>query len=206
MRYEPTLPLTLPPLSRAITAVVVRAHCIITGGLVIVVVVHQRRHRPPLPPSSTSSSSRGWLLHGAACRHRHPHHCRPPPTQPHQRWCPPRLASSSSPPCDPPPRRRRALSALSIVHVAVMDRHAASTSSRSDAASAAPASDPLVVRRYHCASDAVTAAAMPWSPLQQPAVDPPSLLGQPPPVGRRRWQNGDVDDRPCEPGDAMKTP
>ena len=59
-----------PP--RAITAVVVRAHYIQTGGLIIVVVVHQCRHCPPPPPSSPS---RGWLLLGATCRHRHPHHC-----------------------------------------------------------------------------------------------------------------------------------
>jgi hypothetical protein len=47
--------------------------------------------------------------------------------------CPP-------PPCDPPPPCRRVLSALSIsiAHGTVMDRHAAWTSSRSDASSAAP--------------------------------------------------------------------
>ena len=59
--YEPTLPLKPP--QRAITAIVVRAHYIQTGGLVIVVVVHHRRHRPPPPPPSPS---RGWLLLGAA--------------------------------------------------------------------------------------------------------------------------------------------
>jgi len=89
--------------------------------------------------------------------------------------------SSTSPCCHH--RRRHALSALSIAHVAVMDRHAASTPSRSDASSAAPARDPLIVRRDHCAGAAVTAAVMPRSPLQQPAVDTPSLLGPPPLVG-----------------------
>jgi len=88
------------------------------------------------------------------------------------------------PPCLvlPPLCCHHALSALLITHVAVMDRHAASTPSRSDAASAAPARDPLVVRRDYCTSAAVTAAAMPWSPLRQLAVDPPLLLGPPPPV------------------------
>jgi hypothetical protein len=200
MLYEPILPLTLPPPSQAITAVVVRAHYIITVGLVIVVVVHQRRHHPPLAPSSTSSPSRGWLLHGAACRHRHPRHCRSPPTQPHQRRLPRRLASSSFPPCDPPPRRRRALSALSIAHGAIIDRHVAPMlpPSRSDAASAAPARAPLVGIRTHCASAAVT--------LRRPAVYPPSLLGPPPPVGRRRRQHEDVDGCPWQPGAAKTTP
>ena len=117
LSYEPTLPLHPPP--QAIPAVNARAHYTLPGGLVIVVIVHQRRHRPPPPPSLPS---RGWLLHGAACCHHHPHHCRPPLTQTHQRRRPCCLASSSS----PPPRRRRALSALSIAHGAVMDRHAAS--------------------------------------------------------------------------------
>jgi hypothetical protein len=131
MLYEPTLSLHPPP--RAIPAVVVRAHYALPGGLVIVVVVHQRCHRPPLSPS------RGWLLLGAACRQGHPHHCRPPPMQPHQRRRPCRFASSSSPPAIPPPRCRRALSALSIAHGAVMDRHAASMPS-------------LPVRRVKCRS------------------------------------------------------
>ena len=34
----------------------------------------------------------------------------------------------------------------------------------------------------------------------------PSLLGPPPPVGRRRRQHGEVDARPCQPGDAITTP
>ena len=127
----------LHPPPRAIPAVDVRAHYTLPGGLLIVVVVHQRRHCPSPPPSTPS---RGWLLIGATCRHLHPHHCRPPPPQPHQRRRPHRLTSFSSPPCnDPPPRRCCALSALSITHGAVMDRHAASTSS-------------LPVRRDKCRS------------------------------------------------------
>ena len=127
----------LYPPPQAIPAVGVRAHYTLPGSLFIVVVVHQRRHHPPLPPSSPS---RGWLLLGAACRHLHPHHCCPPLTQHHQRQRPKRLTSSSSPPCDPPlPRCRCALSALSITHGAVMDWHAASTSS-------------LLVRRGKCRS------------------------------------------------------
>jgi hypothetical protein len=121
LNYDPTLPHSPPP--RAIPDVIVRAHYTLPGGLGIVAAVHQRRHRPPPPPSSPS---RGWLLLGDTCRHHHSHHCRPPPTQPHQhrRLC--CLASSSSPPATPPPpRRRRALSALSITHGAIMDRHAA---------------------------------------------------------------------------------
>jgi hypothetical protein len=74
---------------------------------------------------------------------------------------PPRLVLL--PPVIPPPRRRRALCALSIAHGAVMDRHAVWTPSRSDASSAAPARAPLVGGRAHCASAAVTAAAMPRS-------------------------------------------
>jgi hypothetical protein len=84
---------------------------------------------------------------------------------------PPRLVLP--PPAIPPPRRRRALSALSIAHGAVMDRHAAWTPSRSNASSSAPARTPFVGGRAHCASAAVTAAAMPRS-LRRSAVDPPS--------------------------------
>ena len=39
----------------------------------------------------------------------------------------------------------------------------------------------------------VTAAAMHRSPLRRPALDPHSLLGLPPPVGRRRRQHIGVD-------------
>jgi hypothetical protein len=179
-----------PP--RAITANVVRAHYIQTGGLVIVVVVHQRRHRPPLLPSSPS---RGWLLLGAACRHRHPHHCvhrRHNPTnneitttspRPHPPLRPPPPQSPSRPlrPLDRPWRRQRQC-----------------PPSRSDAASAAPARAPLVGIRAHCASAAVT--------LRRPAVYPPSLLGLPPPVGQRRRQHSNVDGCPWQPGATTTTP
>ncbi len=196
MRYEPTLPLTLPPPSRAITAIVARAHCITTGGLVIVVVEHQRRHHPPRPPSLTSSPSRGWLLHGAACHHRHPHHCRPPPTQPHQRWRPCRLASFSSPPCDPPPVAV-APSPPSRLPMAPSLTGMWRRCALPPGPSAAPARAPLVGIRTHCASAAVT--------LRRPAVYPPLLLGPPPPVGQRRRQHGDVDGRPWKPGAAKTT-
>jgi hypothetical protein len=85
---------------------------------------------------------------------------------------PPRLVLP--PPAIPPPRRRCVFSALSIAHGAFMDRHAAWTSSRPNASSAAPSRASLVGGRAHCASAAVTAAAMPRSPLRRSAVDPPS--------------------------------
>jgi len=37
---------------------------------------------------------------------------------------------------------------------------------------------------------------MPRSPLRRPALDLPSLLGPPPPVGQRRRQHVDIDSRP----------
>ena len=86
----------------------------------------------------------------------------------------------------PPLRRRRALSALSIVHGAIMDQHMASASSRSDAVIATPARAPLGGGRPHGASAAVVAAAMHRSPLQRPAMDPPLLPGL-------RHQSGDDD-------------
>ncbi len=49
---------------------------------------------------------------------------------------------------------------------------------------AAPARASLVKRRAKSASAAVMAAAMPRSPFRWPALDPPLLLGPPPPVGR----------------------
>jgi hypothetical protein len=67
---------------------------------------------------------------------------------------------------------------------------------RYDAASANPAPAPLVERRANYASAAVTAAAMPRSPLRRPELDPLALLGQPPPVERWRRQHVDVDARP----------
>ena len=78
------------------------------------------------------------------------------------------------PPCDPPPR--------SLSHpLRPLDNpwhchgpHAAWMPFRSDALSAAPTRTPLVGRRAHCASAAITATAMPWSPLRRLTVDPPS--------------------------------
>ena len=72
--------------------------------------------------------------------------------------------------------------------------------SRSDVTSAAPARAPLVVIRAHCASAIVATATMPWSPLRRPAVDPPSLLGPLPPVGRRQRQHGNFMVVPGNPG------
>ena len=65
-----------------------------------------------------------------------------------------------------------------------------------NSASADPVRALLVERRANYASAAVTAAAMPRSSLRRPELDPPSLLGPPPPVGRRRHQHVDVDARP----------
>ena len=62
----------------------------------------------------------------------------------------------------------------------------ASASSRSDAVIATPARAPLGGGRPHGASAAVVAAAMHRSPLQRPAMDPPSLPGL-------RRQSGDDD-------------
>ena len=194
----------LHPPPRAIPAVDVRAHYTLPGGLFIVVIVHQRHHCPPPPPSSPS---RGWLLLGAVCRHLHPHHCCPPPTQPHQRRRPHRLASFSSPPCDPPPLAvTLSPPSQSPMAPSWTGMRRQRPPSRSNIASAAPARDPLVVIRAHCASAAVTTAAMPRSPLRQPAVDPPSLLGPPPPVGRRRWQHGIINASPWQRGAATTMP
>ena len=131
-----------------------------------------------LPPPSSSS-----LLSNAAAT--------PPKTE-----SPPLRPPFSSPPAilplpPPPPRRLPALSTLSIAHGAILDWHASSTPSGTTRRGA-----PLVKRRANCASAAVTAAAMPRSPLRRPELDPPSLIGPPPPVGRRRRQHVDVDARP----------
>ena len=56
---------------------------------------------------------------------------------------------------------------------------------RYNAASATPAHTPFVERGANCASAAFTATAMPRSPLWRPALDPPSLFGLPPLVGRQ---------------------
>jgi hypothetical protein len=57
-------------------------------------------------------------------------------------------------------------------------------------------------RRRPCASAAVTASAMPRSPLRRPELDPPSLLGPPPPVGQWRRQHVDIDAHPGASGTA----
>jgi hypothetical protein len=106
-----------------------------------------------LAVSSSSSSSTNAVI----VRHRRHrcHHrvgcCLVPPAPTfiltigvHRRRTPPTMASPPPrlillPPLQSPPRRRCALSALSITHGAVMDRHAASTSS-------------LPVRRGKCRS------------------------------------------------------
>ena len=172
---------------------------LLPGGLVVVVVVHRRhRHRPPPPPSSPS-----WVMGlVVVC-------CLVPPAATdiltiviHRRrkstndGVPAASPRPLPPPATPPSPSPSRTPALSIAHGVVMDRHVASTPSRSDAASAAPACASLVGGRAHCANAAVTAAAMPRSPLRRPAVAPPSLLGPPPPVGRRQLQHGDVDARP----------
>ena len=91
--------------------------------------------------------------------------------------------NAASPPFSPP-RRSRALSALSIAHGAILDRHAASTASGTArrVPLPPPAHAPLFERRDNCASAAVKTAAMPRSPLRR-LVDLRFL-------GRRR-QSGD---------------
>ena len=157
-------------------------------------VHHHRRRRPPSPSLSAmppSSPSWGWLLLGAACHHCHPHPCRLPPPQPYQR----RISAASPPFSSSPPSPSHLLRPLGHPW-----RHLGPACGvdalRYDAASAAPAHSPLVERRDNFASAAVTAATMPRSPLRRPALDLPSLLGPPPPVGRRRRQHVDVDSRP----------
>jgi hypothetical protein len=99
----------LHPPPRAISAVDVRAHYTLPGGLFIVVVVHQRRHRPPPPPSLPSQ---GWLLLGAACPHLHPHHWRPPPPHPTNDGVPTASPHPPPPPAIPPPSPLRSLCPL----------------------------------------------------------------------------------------------
>ena len=104
---------------------------------------------------------------GAACRHRHPHPSRPMPPQPYQRWRPRRFASSSSPPAIPPPLPSRPLDRP-------WRRHGPACSVdtlRYNAASAAPARAPFFEIRDNCASAAVTADAIPRSPLRRLVLD-----------------------------------
>jgi hypothetical protein len=66
------------------------------------------------------------------------------PPQPHQQRNHRRLTPVLLPPCDPPPpRRRHALSAFSIIHGAILDRHAASTSSGTTRRVPLPPAPPL---------------------------------------------------------------
>ena len=175
LNYEPTLPLHPPPPTTHYLAVLSSSSSS-TNANIVRHCRHHRHHRVGcclVPPAATPTSS---PLSSTA-------------DQPHQQWRPRRFSSSFSPPGDPPPPRcRRAFSALSIAHGAV--RHASWTGmrrrcppSRSDASSAAPARAPLVGIWAHCTSATVTTAAMPRFPLWRPAVDPPLLLGPPPPVG-----------------------
>ena len=126
------------------------------------------------PPSSSSLSSNAVTI---------------PPTKESPQPCPrspPPMRSSSSPlpsrPLPPLDRPWRHLGLACSVNALWYD-----------AASADPARAPLVERRANCASAAVTAAAMPRSPLRRPELDPPSFIEPPPPVGRRRRQHVDVD-------------
>ena len=162
------------------------------------IIVRHRRHRRHhgvgcclVPPAAT------FILTIVVHRRRNPTNDGVPTALPHSPpppVIPPPLAVTLSPPSQSPMapswtgmRRQR-------------------PPSRSNIASAAPARDPLVVIRAHCASAAVTTAAMPRSPLRQPAVDPPSLLGPPPPVGRRRWQHGIINASPWQRGAATTMP
>ena len=158
---------------------------LLPGGLVVVVIVHQRhRHGPPPPPLSPS-----WVMGlVVVCCMVPPAatviltiviHCRQKSTNNGVPTVPPRPLP---PPTIPPSLLPSRPPALSIAHDVVLDRHAVSTPSRSDAASAAPACASLVGGGAHCANTTVTAAAMPWSPLRRPAVAPPLLLGPQPPV------------------------
>ena len=165
---------------------------------------HRRRRPPSLSSSATAAIVAITGLVVAWCR------LPPPSSSPSLSTTdatPPTTASPPLrlvllPPCDPPPPVAVAPSPPSRSPMApswtgMRRRHPPSWS---DAASAAPARAPLVGIRAHCASAAVTTAAMPRFPLWRPAGDPPLLLGPPPPVGRRRRQHIDADTHPWQPG------
>ena len=124
-----------------------------------------------VPPAAT------FILTIVVHRHCNPTNDGVPTTSPH----PP------SPPCNDPPPVAVALSPPSQSPMAPSwtSMRRQRPPSRSDVTSAAPARAPLVVIRAHCASAIVVTATMPRSPLRRAAVDPPSLLGPLPPVGRR---------------------
>ena len=93
---------------------------------------HCHRRRPPSPSLSATTAIVAIMGFVVAWCHL------PPPSssslsttsQPHQQCNHCRLAPILLPPCNPPPPHcRRALSALSIAHGAILDRHASSTSS-----------------------------------------------------------------------------
>jgi hypothetical protein len=113
-------------------------------------------------------------------------------SQPYQQCNHCRLAPILLPPCNPPPPHcRRALSALSIAHGAILDRHASSTSSGMTRRVPLP----LPPAPPSSKDGPVTAAAMHRSPLRRPALDPPLLLGMPP-IRQRQQQHIDVDAHP----------
>ena len=117
---------------------------------------------------------------GAACRHRHPHPCSPTLLQPYQRRNQRRL----TPVLPPPPSQSRPLRPLDRPW-----RHLGPACGvnalRYVTASAAPARAPLFEIRDNCASAAVTADAMPRSPLRWLVLD---LR-----FSGRRCQSGDGD-------------
>jgi hypothetical protein len=192
---------------------------------------HYTPHHEPSPPSSSGptthylavSSSSSSSTNAVIVRHRRHHRvgcCLVPPAATviltivvHRRCNPtndgvPATLPRPPPPLRPPPPVAIAPSPPSRSPMALSwtcMRHQCPPS-RSDSASAAPARTPLVGIRAHCASAAVTTAAMPRFPLWRPAVDPPLLLGPPSPVGRRRRQHGNVDACPWQPGATTTTP
>jgi len=119
-------------------------------------------------------------LLGAACRHRHHHHCCPTPPQPYQR----RNRCRLTPVLLPPPSPSRPLRPLNRPWHHLGPACGVDTLWY-DAASAAPACAPLFERWDNCASAAVTAAAMPRSPLRRLVLD---LR-----FSGRRCQSGDGD-------------
>jgi hypothetical protein len=163
------------------------------------VIVRHRRHcshhgvvvawsRLPPPSSSPSSSTL---------------------TQPHQQRRPRRLNLSSSPPCNPPPP-------LTPRSLRLLDR----PWRRHGLACGIDALPPGPTRQVplpHMPPSSGYGPIAPAPPSQPPqclgllsggrrCVDPPLLLGPPPPVGRRLLQHGDVDGRTWQPGTATTTP
>ena len=168
---------------------------------------HYTPHNEPSPPSSSGptthylavSSSSSSSTNAVIVRHRHHHGvgcCLVPPAVTiiltivvHRRCNPtndgiPAASPRPPPPLrSPPPRCRRALSALSIAHGAVMDRHTASMPSlpvrrgkcRSRLRPPRRDTGPLRQRRRHDRHNASVSSLA--------AGGRPSFLGPPPPVG-----------------------